>query len=102
MQIRNTHADGLAQSRTGETSAASQIGGVPGRGRGLGSTSGVDRIEVSDMAERVNRVMERDTAARSEKLARLESSYLSGQYHVDAAALGSAILKDAVQSPDEI
>lgn len=100
MQIRNNQADGLARSRAAETSAAAPITGAqPKNGGGSGAVG--DRVDVSAMADRVNQVAQRDSTVRAEKVSRLENTYLSGQYKVDPAALGDAILQSAMKSPGE-
>ena len=101
MQIRNNQADSLAQGRAAEASAAAPLGGVQAKNQSSGSGSVSDRVEVSNLAERVNQVIAQDASARSEKLARLESTYQSGQYRVDAAALSNAMLQAATKTPEE-
>ena len=101
MQIKNTSTDALSQSRAAETAATSHVHSVRGHRAGASRSAGGDQVEVSSLAERASSVIESDSVARSQKIARLQQAYMSGQYKVDPSSVGGAILNSATKAAGE-
>jgi anti-sigma28 factor (negative regulator of flagellin synthesis) len=88
---------GSLDNNIGQTLGAGQTAGV-GRGYGQNGVNrsqfGLDRADVSDVAQTASRVLGESSAQRSQQVANLAQQYQSGQYSVDPSTLSSAIINN--------
>ena len=94
---------GSLDNSIGQTLGAGQSTGV-GQGssrNGLSSFQlGLDRADVSDVAQTASRVLGASEAQRAQQVANLAQLYQSGQYSVDPSQLSSAIINhDSAPDP---
>jgi anti-sigma28 factor (negative regulator of flagellin synthesis) len=81
-----------AAKQTARTDTASQQTGSNARQVGL------DRIELSHVAETASRVLAHSGAARGQKVAALEQVYQAGQYSVNPKQLSEAIINHDLET----
>jgi anti-sigma28 factor (negative regulator of flagellin synthesis) len=85
-----------AQNNTGQTQNTSQTartGTAPGETQGAGSQQfGLDRVDVSNVAQTAASVIGITSSQRSQQVANLAQQYQSGQYTVDPVQLSLAIV----------
>lgn len=76
-----------------------EVGRAPDRRTGY--NVGMDRVEISDLAETVSNVLAEASVERSAKIAWLTEEVQSGRYRVDALQLSSAMIDDALRNPEK-
>lgn len=95
--------DGIDQALSTRQSAQTTGAGQGLRQSGRSSTQvGLDRAELSDVAQTASWVVGASSAQRSEQVAKLTQLYRSGQFTVDPSTLTSAIIDhDSAADPTE-
>jgi anti-sigma28 factor (negative regulator of flagellin synthesis) len=91
MKIGLGPQDNIGQTQN--TSQATRVGQTSGGPQSLSSQQyGLDRIDVSSVAQTAASVIGTAGAQRAQHVANLTQQYQSGQYNVDAVKLSQAIV----------
>jgi flagellar biosynthesis anti-sigma factor FlgM len=85
---RTQETKGLERSGNGRSSAAGESGG--------------DRVEFSGALERLSRTLSSQQSERASKVQALTAQYQNGTYRTDSAAVGRAMISEALSGGPEI
>jgi anti-sigma28 factor (negative regulator of flagellin synthesis) len=100
MKIQN---NGLPANQVEQSQSAKQSGRLGAGSQQEGSSTtrqvGLDRVEVSNIAETASRVLAASGEGRAQQVATLAQLYQSGKYSVNANQLSQAIIEHDLQ-PD--
>jgi anti-sigma28 factor (negative regulator of flagellin synthesis) len=97
MKIGPGTPDNIGQAQNASQTA--RVGQTPGAPRNLSSQQfGLDRVDVSDVAQTAASVIGTTGAQRAQQVAHLTKVYQSGQYTVNAAKLSQAIVDQDTDS----
>jgi anti-sigma28 factor (negative regulator of flagellin synthesis) len=86
---------GFGDNQVGQSNSAQQTDRLGDSGGSQGSNSrqiGLDRVEVSNLADTVSRVMGQAGDQRAARIGQIAQIYQSGNYQVNASSLTSAII----------
>jgi len=93
MTINNTGNSGVSRTDLDQTRGPQQIGKASSSGASpLDSTPADDSIILSGTNDLVQQALSSGTDARSARVLQLRQLIESNQYHVDAAAVASAVI----------
>jgi flagellar biosynthesis anti-sigma factor FlgM len=93
MTIKNSDTAGVSQSNLDQTSASRKIGNAASSGSGsVDLTPADDSIALSNTSGLVQQALTSGTDARSARILQLQHLIETNQYHVDAAAVASALI----------
>ncbi len=93
MKIDN-NAIGLNLDRAGAAAPATRYGQTSGSGNASGNAT--DQVSLSGLGQQL-RDLAVDSPERQEKVKALAAAYANGSYQVDAKAVSSAIVGDALK-----
>jgi len=97
MKIGLGSQDNIGQAQN--TSQTARTGQASGGTQRIGPQQfGIDRVDVSDVAQTAASVIGTTGAQRSQQVANLTKLYQSGQYNVDPAKLSQAIVDQDTES----
>ena len=93
MTIKNSDTVGVSGTNLDQTSAARQIGNAaPSNSGSVDRTPADDSIALSNTSDLVKQALVSGTDARSARILQLRQLVETNQYHVDAAAVASALI----------
>jgi len=93
MTIKNGDTAGVSQMNLDQTSGSRQVGNVASSGSGsVARTPANDSIALSNTSDLVQQALTSGTDARSARVLQLRQLVQTNQYHVDAAAVASALI----------
>ena len=95
--VDNNNIGNTALSQTARA-AETQPSGSTGKGTAAAASSSSDGIQISQFAGKLSKVLESDSASRSQRVDRLAAAVQSGTYKVDAHAVSRAIVDHAISS----
>jgi anti-sigma28 factor (negative regulator of flagellin synthesis) len=99
MKIGPGTSDNIGQAQN--ASQAARVGQTPAAPQNLGSQQfGLDRVDVSDVAQTAASVIATAGNQRAQQVANLTQLYQSGQYTVDPAKLSQAIVDQDTDPSD--
>lgn len=93
MTIKNSDTAGVSGTNLDQTSASRKIGNAASSGSGsVDRTPGDDSIALSNTSGLVQQALTSGADARSARILQLRHLVETNQYHVDAAAVASALI----------
>jgi flagellar biosynthesis anti-sigma factor FlgM len=93
MTIKNGDTAGVSRTNLDQTSASRKIGKAASSGSGsVDPTPADDSIALSNTNDLVQQALASGTDARSARILQLRQLFETNQYHVDAAAVASALI----------
>lgn len=93
MIIKNGDTAGVSQMNLDQTTASRQIGNAASSGSAsVAPTPADDSIALSNTSDLVQQALTSGTDARSARILQLRHLVETNQYHVDAAAVASALI----------
>jgi anti-sigma28 factor (negative regulator of flagellin synthesis) len=102
MKIYDRDLTGAGAAESGRSAETQKLGRESElAGRRSGGRDGGDRVEFSDNLERLSRAMSSYGATQTNRVEELSALYQSGQYRIDAAAVGKALVDHALAAGPE-
>jgi anti-sigma28 factor (negative regulator of flagellin synthesis) len=102
MKLYDRDLTGAAAAESGRAAEAQKLGRKGGlAGQRSGGREGGDRVEFSDNLGRLARATSSYSAAQANRVEQLSAQYQSGQYRVDAAAVGKSLVDHALAAGPE-
>ncbi len=101
MKVNEQGLNGIYPSPLSGARDAQRVDGGRSPDRRAGFDVGMDRVEISDVAETVSNVLAKASVERSTKIARLAEEVRSGGYRVDALQLSRAMIDDALRNTEK-
>ena len=97
MQVYDSNTNGIGSSAANSASQTSSTSAVSGKTRGAAAAAGgpTDAVDLSSFAQQIND-LQQETPAREARIQELRSQYVSGSYQVDAAAVASRMVDEAL------
>lgn len=98
LRIQNDAPGGINSQGINGTQNTGHANGAAGanRGYGISGSPSTDQVDVSDSASTISDGISLDGAQHSARVQQLSALYASGNYHVDAAKVSSAIVSQGI------
>jgi flagellar biosynthesis anti-sigma factor FlgM len=93
MKINQGSLDSSGVSQLGRTSGA----GAAGAGKGSWNQTGADRVQLSDLSSLLLASGGAGSTDRAARVEQLTADYRAGRYQVDAQALSSRLVDEAIR-----
>ncbi|MBM3773630.1 MAG: hypothetical protein FJW37_00530 [Acidobacteria bacterium] len=99
MRIDDHKAAEAAASRAGRAAENREVARLhEARARDPKSGSTSDRVEISDLAGQVTKVLEAHAAERAKLVRKFAQEVESGRYRADAAATSAALVRESLEA----